>query len=224
MARQTRLAMGGSDSRRWDGTSGFVASLAETAPFLGRDLNVAGSQKIDLGGDALHLASEPVAEPAGEIDDATGEIALDALQVEDDGHVDLELVGHLLGVVERRRADDAGLGRADGQRAHDRAAAARRPLGRGGGAGRAGGPAGGGPLLAAAVLRVRPRGVTTVAAVAVARPPVVDRGGGERAHRPRGLGVVLDVAPAGAAYGGARRHRPLVLAGDIEVVVLVVGA
>src|SRR5262245_29980499 len=174
MARQTRLAMGGSDSRRWDGTSGFVASLAETAPFLGRDLNVAGSQKIDLGGDALHLASEPVAEPAGEIDDATGQIALDALQVEDDRHVDLELVGHLLSVVERRRADDAGLGRADGQRAHDRGTAAGRPLGCGAGAGR---PAGGGPLLAAAGLRVRPRGVTTVAAVAVARPAVVDRGG-----------------------------------------------
>src|SRR5262245_64434110 len=110
MARQTRLAMGGSDSRRWDGTSGFVASLAETAPFLGRDLYVAGSQKIDLGGDALHLAAQAVAEPAGEIDDPPGQIALHALQVEDDRHVDLELVGHLLGVVERRRADDRRLG------------------------------------------------------------------------------------------------------------------
>src|SRR4029453_17869109 len=97
----------------------FVATLAETAPLLERDFDVVRRQKIDLVGYPLHLAPEAVAEAAGEVDDATGEVAVHALQVEDHRHVDLELVGDVLGVVERRGPDHEGLGAGAGRHRPD---------------------------------------------------------------------------------------------------------
>lgn len=50
--------------------------------------------------DALHVAVESVAEAAGEVDEATREVAVDALEVDDHGLVALEVVGDHLDVVE----------------------------------------------------------------------------------------------------------------------------
>jgi len=50
-------------------------------------------------------------EPARHVDQALGLVTVDALQVEDHGLGVLELVGHVLGLVERRRRHDVRLGR-----------------------------------------------------------------------------------------------------------------
>src|SRR3954447_16786613 len=87
---------------------------------LRRDLDVARREHEHLVGDPLHAAVEGVGQPAGEVDEALGEVGVGALQVEDDRDVVLEAVGHLLGVVE-------GLGD-DQVHAHvARAAAVDRP-------------------------------------------------------------------------------------------------
>ena len=51
---------------------------------LRRDLDVARREHEDLVGDPLHAAVERVGEAAGEVDQALGEVGVDALQVQDD--------------------------------------------------------------------------------------------------------------------------------------------
>src|SRR3954471_12319697 len=74
--------------------------------FLSRDLDVSRREHEYLVGDPLHAAVEGVGEPAGEVDEALGEVGVDALEVEDHRHGVLELVGDLLGVVERFGDDE----------------------------------------------------------------------------------------------------------------------
>src|SRR4051795_3099036 len=78
----------------------------ELRAFLSRDLDVARREHEDLVGDPLHAAIEGVGEPAGEVDEALGEVGLDALQVQDDRDRVLELVRDLLGVVEALGDDE----------------------------------------------------------------------------------------------------------------------
>src|SRR6059036_2376818 len=103
------------------------ALFDQPGALLRGDLDVARREHEHLVGDPLHAAVERVGQPAGEIDQALGQIGLDPLQVQDDRHVVLEPVGDLLGVVERLRDDevDADVTPA----AVDRAQAARRPAG-----------------------------------------------------------------------------------------------
>src|SRR3954451_3242665 len=88
------------------------------------DLDVARREHEHLVGDPLHAAVEGVGEPAGEVDQALGQLGVDPLQVEDDRHLVLKLVGDLLGVVEGLGDDEmdallavaGGLGAAAGHR------------------------------------------------------------------------------------------------------------
>src|SRR3954465_713234 len=93
---------------------------------LRRDLDVARREHEPLVGDPLHAAVEGVGQPAGEVDEALGEVGVDALEVEDHRDRGLELVGARLGVVERLGDDEmhAHVARAA---AVDGAQAARRP-------------------------------------------------------------------------------------------------
>src|SRR4051794_608517 len=67
------------------GASGLVeeALLDESRALLRRDLDVARREQEDLVGDLLHPAVERVGEPGGEVDEALGEVAVDALEVDD---------------------------------------------------------------------------------------------------------------------------------------------
>src|SRR5436190_15417156 len=76
------------------------ALFDELRALLRRDLDVARREHEDLVGDPLHAAVEGVGEPAGEVDEALGEVGLDALEVQNHGNRVLELVRDLLGVVE----------------------------------------------------------------------------------------------------------------------------
>src|SRR5512133_875305 len=82
------------------------ALFDELRAFLRRDLDVARREHEDLVGDPLHAAVEGVGEPAGEVDEALGEVGLDALEVQDDRDGVLELVRDLLGVVEALGDDE----------------------------------------------------------------------------------------------------------------------
>ena len=73
---------------------------------LRRHFDVGRRQEEDLIGDAVHLAAEPVGEPAREVDDPAGEIAVDVLKVDDHGLRHLQLVADLLGVVEADGSHD----------------------------------------------------------------------------------------------------------------------
>src|SRR3954469_26004697 len=85
--------------------SGLVeeALLDQPRALLGRHFDVARREQEDLLGDLLHAAVERVGETRGEVDEALGEVAVDALEVDDDRDLVLELVGDVLGVVERLR-------------------------------------------------------------------------------------------------------------------------
>src|SRR4051794_4726413 len=85
--------------------SGLVeeALLDQPRALLRRDLDVARREQEDLLGDLLHAAVERVGKARGEVDEALGEVAVDALEVDDDRDLVLELVGDVLGVVERLR-------------------------------------------------------------------------------------------------------------------------
>ena len=85
------------------------ALLNEPGAFFGRHLDVARREQEDLVGHPLHAPVERVGEAAGEVDEALGEIGVGALKVDDDGDVDLELVGDLLGVVEVLGNDEVDL-------------------------------------------------------------------------------------------------------------------
>src|SRR4051794_30692731 len=88
--------------------SGLVeeALLDELRALLRGDLDVARREHEHLVGDALHAAVEGVRQPAREIDQALAEVGLDALEVEHDRDLVLELVGDLLGVVEALGDDE----------------------------------------------------------------------------------------------------------------------
>src|SRR4051794_1831849 len=88
--------------------SGLVEEALFDQPraLLRGDLDVARREHEHLVGDPLHAAVERVGQPAGEIDQALGQVGLDALEVEDHRHVVLEPVGDLLGVVERLGDDE----------------------------------------------------------------------------------------------------------------------
>src|SRR5207247_145921 len=62
------------------------ALFDETSALFGRDLDVARGEQEHLVGDPLHPAVERVGEPAGEVDQALGEVGVRALEVEDDRH------------------------------------------------------------------------------------------------------------------------------------------
>src|SRR3954468_2696367 len=108
--------------------SGLVEEALFDQPraLLRGDLDVARREHEHLVGDPLHAAVERVGQPAGEVDQALGEVGVDALEVEDDRDGVLELVGHLLGVVERLGdhevdADVAAAAAVDGAQAAGRA-------------------------------------------------------------------------------------------------------
>src|SRR4051812_31379428 len=82
------------------------ALLDELRALLRGDLHVARGEHEHLVGDALHAAVERVREAAREVDEPLAEVGLDALEVEDDRDRVLELVRHLLGVVEALRDDE----------------------------------------------------------------------------------------------------------------------
>src|SRR6478672_3283555 len=103
------------------------ALLDELRAFLSRDLDVARREHEDLVGDPLHAAVEGVGEPAGEVDEALGEVGLDALEVQDDRDRVLELVRDLLGVVEALRDDEMHADVALSVAAADGAQDGRRP-------------------------------------------------------------------------------------------------
>src|SRR4051812_19233988 len=77
------------------------ALLDQTGALFRRDLDVVRGQEERLVGDPLHAAVERVGEPAGEVDQALGQVGVRPLEVEDHRHRVLELVRHLLGIVER---------------------------------------------------------------------------------------------------------------------------
>jgi hypothetical protein len=85
-------------------------SFLKTSAILVGYLHIGRSQEVELVGDPLHLATEAVAEAAGEVDEAAGKLALSSLEVEDDGDTGHVLVGYLLGLVEGDRRDGVGLG------------------------------------------------------------------------------------------------------------------
>src|SRR5689334_9951498 len=76
------------------------ALLDQARALLRGHLDVARREEENLVGDALHAAVERVREAGREVDQALREIGVRALQVEDHGDLVLELVRHLLGVVE----------------------------------------------------------------------------------------------------------------------------
>ena len=51
-----------------------AAALEQPGALLGGDLDVARGQQEDLVGDALHAAVQGVGQPAGEVDQALGEL------------------------------------------------------------------------------------------------------------------------------------------------------
>src|SRR6478752_840254 len=83
-----------------------AAALEEGSALLGGDLYVSRREQEDLVGDALHAAVERVGQAAREIDQALRQIGVRALQVQDDRDGLLELVGHVLGVVEALGNDE----------------------------------------------------------------------------------------------------------------------
>src|SRR3954453_2216332 len=91
--------------------SGLVeeALLYETGALLRGDLDVARREQEDLVGDPLHAAVERVGEARGEVDETLRELRVRALEIEDHRHGVLELVRHLLGVVEALRYDQVHL-------------------------------------------------------------------------------------------------------------------
>src|SRR5919198_4780989 len=91
-----------------------TAALEESRALLRGHFDVSRRQQEHLVGDALHAAVERIREAAGEVDQAFREVAVGALQVEDDRDRLLELVRDLLRVVEAARDDemDAHRGRA----------------------------------------------------------------------------------------------------------------
>jgi len=80
--------------------------LDQLRALFGGDLDVARREHEHAVGDALHAAVQGVGQAAGEVDQALGQIGVGALQVQDDRDVVLELVGDLLGVVERLGDDE----------------------------------------------------------------------------------------------------------------------
>src|SRR5690242_1034302 len=76
------------------------ALLDQARPLLRGYLHVAGREEEHLVGDALHAAVERVGEAGREVDQPLGKVGVRALQVEDHGDLVLELVRHLLSVVE----------------------------------------------------------------------------------------------------------------------------
>ena len=72
----------------------------EPSALLGRDLDVARREQEHLVGDPLHPAVHRVGEAGGEVDQALGEVGVGALEVQDHRDRFLELVRHVLGVVE----------------------------------------------------------------------------------------------------------------------------
>src|SRR3954449_10385471 len=80
------------------------ALLDEARPLLGRHLDVARGEQVDLVGHLLDAAVERVRQPAGEVDHPLGQHGLRGLQVDDHGDRVLELVPHFLGFVKRLRA------------------------------------------------------------------------------------------------------------------------
>src|SRR5919108_5831913 len=80
--------------------------LDELRALLRGDLDVARREHEDLVGDALHPTVERVGQAAREVDEPLAQVVLDALQVQDDRDLVLELVGDLLGVVEALRDDE----------------------------------------------------------------------------------------------------------------------
>ena len=116
--------------------SGLVeeALLDQPRALLRRHLDVARGEEEDLVGDLLHAAVERVGEAGGEVDEALGEVAVDALQVHDHRDLVLELVRDVLGVVEGlgdHEMDAGALAAAVGGLAADRAQPRGPRLGRG---------------------------------------------------------------------------------------------
>ena len=83
-----------------------AAAFEHAGALFRGDLDVPRREQEDLVGDALHAAVEGVGQPAGEVDQALGELLVGRLQVEDHRRRVLELVGDLLGVVEAARDDE----------------------------------------------------------------------------------------------------------------------
>src|SRR4051812_38181791 len=106
------------------------ALLDELRALLRADLDVARGEHEDLVRDALHPSVERVRQAAGEVDEALGEIVVAVLEVQDDGDRLLELVRHLLGVVERLRDDEVDADVATVAGAVDGAQDGRRPAAR----------------------------------------------------------------------------------------------
>src|SRR3954468_13991769 len=109
--------------------SGLVeeALFDQPGALLRGDLDVARREHEHLVGDPLHATVERVGQPAGEIDQALGEVGLGALQVQDDRHVVLELVRDLLGIVERLGDDEVDALFAVAARRGPRTASGHRP-------------------------------------------------------------------------------------------------
>src|SRR5918993_4389394 len=74
--------------------------LGDALALLGAHLDVARCQEEDPAGDALDVPVERVGEARAEIYHPTTQVAVDVLEVEDDGLLALEAVGQGLGVVE----------------------------------------------------------------------------------------------------------------------------
>jgi hypothetical protein len=74
-----------------------------------------------VGGDPLDGSTQAVGHAAREVEQAAGEVAIEALQVDDHRLALLEPVADLLRVVERLGGDDVGLGGRARQRSHDAA-------------------------------------------------------------------------------------------------------
>src|SRR5215210_724929 len=91
--------------------SGLVveALLDQPCTLLSGDLDVARCEHEDLFCDLLHATVERVGQARGEVDEALGELGVGALEVEDYRQVVLELVGHLLCVVEVLGNDEVDL-------------------------------------------------------------------------------------------------------------------
>src|SRR5687768_7576893 len=82
------------------------ALLDERGALLGGDLDVARGEQEHLVGDPLHAPVQRVRQPRHEVDEAHGQVGVRALQVDDHRDRLFELVGDVLGVVERLGYDE----------------------------------------------------------------------------------------------------------------------
>jgi hypothetical protein len=78
------------------GESGPHGAGLPPAPFVGGDLHIGWGEKQHLVGDLLHAPVQRVGSAAAEVDQPPGQLAIDALQVDDHRLILPEMIGDLL--------------------------------------------------------------------------------------------------------------------------------